>query len=151
MKNLTFIASLVFLVIGFLTGCSEEGEEIPVTSFYCTVDYVEFTSVTSAIIKFETEFNGVKQPYFLPREYKTDSNNFFVGNELVSILNFRQNGNKASFVFEYGNALDFFCANLFDYLPKHSHDDFSATAEKSFDDKNVGRWKIRKKQAIEVN
>jgi len=44
--------------------------------------------------------------------------------------------------------LVFFCANLFDIVPEHTHDDFEAEAELETSSKVVGKWKIKRKKSI---
>ena len=64
---------------------------------------------------------------------------------------FDQKENIATFVFEYGDNLGFFCAQIFESLPQHIHYSFDAEAELITTGKNVGKWKIKKDLILERN
>ena len=70
-----------------------------------------------------------------------------IGDDLVYIRDFRTSKGGARFRFEYGESLGFFCAQIFEELPVHIHQNFDAEAELETlpTDKGVGRWKIKKK------
>ena len=114
----------------------------------CTVDYVEFIDDSNVIVKFDTTFNGVTNSYYWRYNYVQDKNNYFIGDKLVNIYNFFQEGNDATFTFEYGENLGFFCIPLFEFLPEHIHFTFDAEAEKELSGKTVGRWKIKKRNNL---
>lgn len=82
--------------------------------------------------------------------YTANKGTFRVGNDLVRIANFVQNGNQATFEFYYGENLGPFCADLFDAVPTHAHDPFQAEATREISDKGIGKWKIKKKRKISV-
>jgi len=132
------------LLATLLVYCSEE-ETTPADYFLCTVDYVEFVDDTNAIVKFDTTLGEVTSSYYGKYTYTVENNNYYIGDDLVSILNFDANGNNATFVFEYGENLGFFCATLFESLPPHVHYTFDAEAERTITGKGVGKWKIKKR------
>lgn len=132
---------LLFLM---LIGCSKE-EENPADYFQCTVDYVEFIDASNVIVKFETTLGNQTNYYFGRYTYVKETNNYYIGDDLVTISNFSQKGNTATFVFEYGDNLGFFCATIFEALPEHIHYTFDAEAETTSSAKVVGRWKIRRR------
>jgi hypothetical protein len=127
--------------------CSKEKDETS-DEFECTVDYIEFINTTSAIVKFDTTNEGETRSFYGRYNYEGEGGSFVLGDQMVIIKDFKQDGNNATFVFEYGENLGFFCANIFETLPGHSHDNFSAEAVKENSGRNVGRWKIKKKTAI---
>jgi hypothetical protein len=135
--------SLIILFLFY--SCSKETID---DNFLCTVDYVEFVNDSSVIVKFDTTLNGVTNSYFGKFNYVQDKNNYFIGDELVNIYDFIQEGNNATFTFEYGENLGFFCATLFETLPEHIHFTFDAEAEKDSTGKSVGRWKIKKRNNL---
>lgn len=137
---------VIFLVL-FLSSCSTE--DIIDSEFSCSVDYIEFTSSTNAIVKFDVSHMGESASYFVDAAYVTNGNDYYIGDSLVNILGFSSKGSSATFDFEYGSSLGPFCMELFEAIPMHSHDAFAATAERSDTSKGVGRWKITKKSKID--
>jgi len=139
---LKFSHYLIFAAI--LIGCSIDGE-VDDDFFECTVDYIEFVDDTNVIVRFETTL-GVETNYYYGRyTYSKIGSDYLIGDNMVQIKGFKSAGNQASFTFEYGENLGFFCASIFEVLPEHIHFTFDAEAELSDSSKNVGRWKIRKK------
>ena len=70
------------------------------------------------------------------------------GEDLVYIRDFQSTAKGgATFRFEYGEALGFFCAQVFEELPIHIHQNFDAEADLEIlpTDRGVGKWKIKKK------
>ena len=49
------LISILFILIS----CSSENDELVETQFICTVDYVEFTSNSSAFVMFDVIVNGI--------------------------------------------------------------------------------------------
>ena len=103
-----------FLIIFIsLLSCSKdenESDDLSTDNFLCTVDYIEILDDSNAIVKFTTTLGDVTRPYYGRYTYKKTGNDYFIGDDLVNILNFNQIGNSATFVFEYGDNLGFFCA-----------------------------------------
>lgn len=130
----------------FFISCNKE--EQSTDHFLCTVDYVEFVDISNVIVKFETTYKGVTRPYFGKYTYLKENNNYYIGDQMVSILNFSQQENEATFIFSYGENLGYFCATLFETLPEHIHFTFDAEAEKVISGKSVGKWKIKKKTTL---
>ena len=114
----------------------------------CTVDYVEFTSDVSANVKFDVIVDGVSDSFIAKHSYTTQNSNYLIGDNIVNIYNFLQNGNEANFDFEYGLNLGAFCAELFPNIPAHEHNPFVAEAIKNLNGKNLGKWKIKKKTTL---
>ena len=136
----------LFLFFSLIVNCSpEETEE---TEFICTVDYIEIKLNNLAVVKFDVEYKGKKDSYILEQNFIQEESNYFIGDKLVNIMNFSAKGNQASFDFEYGKYLGPFCVDLFSDIPMHDHDAFIAEADKIITDKNIGRWKIKKKTSI---
>lgn len=142
MRNLLLIASF------FILACSNSDDDLPDDYFLCTVDYVEFVDDSNAIVKFETTLGDLTHPFYGRYTYTKEGNNYFIGDDLVNITNFSQKGNEATFVFEYGENLGFFCASIFEALPAHVHYTFDAEAAIEITAKGVGRWKIKKKSNL---
>lgn len=139
----------IFIAVFFvLLGCSPENEEVVEAQFICTVDYVEFTSNTSAVVKFDVIVDGISDSYNAKHLYSTQSSNYFIGDNIINIYNFVDKGNDATFDFEYGSNLGAFCAELFPNIPAHDHNPFAAEAVKELSGKNLGRWKIKKKTTL---
>jgi len=137
---------LLFIAIACLS------DEIDEPDFVCTVDYIEFKLNNLAVIKFDVEFGGAKDSYFVEQTYQSEESNYYVGDKLINILNFTTKGEQeASFIFEYAENLGPFCVDLFSDIPIHSHDSFSGEAEKVLNGKNLGKWKIKKKTKLERN
>ncbi|MDC0875179.1 hypothetical protein OAP64_06055 [Flavobacteriaceae bacterium] len=135
------------LILFGILSCSEK-ELAEVVPIICTVDYVQFLDAGTVIVKFDTTVFGSKESYTITQGYKTVQGNYLIGDELVRIENFSSKGTKASFDFYYDTKLGFFCANLFDIIPEHTHDDFEAEAELETTSKVVGKWKIKRKKSI---
>jgi len=135
----------IFLI---LISCSSENDELVETQFICTVDYVEFTSNSSAFVKFDVIVDGISDSFIAEHSYSTQNSNYLIGDNIVNIYNFIQNGNEASFDFEYGLNLGAFCAEIFPNIPAHEHNPFAAEAIKDLNDKNLGKWKIKKKTTL---
>ena len=118
---------ILFLYIFITTlSCSTENDELVEAQFICTVDYVEFTSNESANVKFDVIVDGISDSYIAKHSYSTKNTNYLIGDNIVNIYNFIQNGNEASFDFEYGLKLGAFCAELFPNIPSHEHNSFAA-------------------------
>ena len=139
---------LLFAAILFILGCSNTEDEVDSDYFLCTVDYVEFIDETHAIVKFETTLGDVTNPFYGRYTYTKEGDNYFIGDDLVNITNFTQKGSEATFVFEYGENLGFFCASIFETLPEHIHYTFDAEAEVEVTSKVVGRWKIKRRNNL---
>jgi hypothetical protein len=140
---------ILFLYIFISTlGCSKENDELVEAQFICTVDYVEFTSDEAALVKFDVIVDGISDSYIAKHSYSTQNSNFFIGDKIVNIYNFSENGNEALFDFEYGSNLGAFCVELFPDIPMHEHNPFAAEAIKDLNGKNIGRWKIKKKTTL---
>ena len=143
-------SSISVCVLSFIpfNSCSKENEELAEAQFICTVDYVEFTSDVTANVKFDVIVDGISDSYIAKHSYSTQNSNYLIGDNIVNIYNFIQNGNEASFDFEYGLNLGAFCAELFPNIPAHEHNSFAAEAIKDLTGKNLGKWKIKKKTTL---
>lgn len=146
----TMNKKLFFYFLIFITCSTNEIEENNVESnnFLCTVDYVNFVNDSNAIVKFETTLGNTTNPFFGRYTYTKEGKDLLIGNELVNIYDFDQKENIATFVFEYGDNLGFFCAQIFESLPQHIHYTFDAEAELITTGKNVGKWKIKKRSNL---
>jgi len=142
------LLSICILSFALIISCSKENDELVQVQFICTVDYVEFTSDVSANVKFDVIVDGISDSYIAKHSYSTQNSNYLIGDNIVNIYNFIQNGNEASFDFEYGLNLGAFCAELFPNIPAHEHNPFAAEAIKDLNDKNLGKWKIKKKTTL---
>jgi hypothetical protein len=140
---------MVVIICLILLGCSSNNDEVVEAQFVCTVDYIEFTSDESAIVKFDVIVDGISDSFTAKHSYTTQNSNYFIGDEIVNIYNFVNKGNKATFDFEYGSNLGPFCAELFSNIPFHNHYPFAAEADKDASVKNTGRWEIKKKRRLE--
>ena len=158
MKKLLYPFSLVLTTFIILYSCSAEEEDIHDNNhenfFECTVDFVQFVDNENAIVRFETTL-GDQTNYFYGRySYVKDGNDYEIGDDLVYIRNFELAAKgEATFRFIYGESLGFFCAQIFETLPVHIHQNFDAEAELVIDpsDKGVGKWRIRKKNNYSLN
>jgi len=144
-KSKTMKNKLIILIFFFLISCSSANDELVEAQFVCTVDYVEFTSNSSAFVKFDVILDGISDSFIAEQTYNTQGSNFLIGDKIVNIYNFSADGNQATFDFEYGENLGSFCVDLFPNIPMHNHNPFAAEAVKDLSGKNVGRWKIKKK------
>lgn len=136
---------LVLLYLFFFSiGCQKD----PAPSFSCDVDYVEIIDQTTARVFFEVSQDDVRRNYTVESSYTSRNNSYTIGDQLVLIENFVVNGNQATFDFYYGENLGAFCATLFDAVPPHNHDAFTATAERSTSGKGIGKWKIKQKRTL---
>jgi len=144
-QSLLSICILSFILI---YSCSKENDELVEVQFICTVDYVEFTSDVSANVKFDVIVDGISDSFIAKHSYSTQNSNYLIGDNIVNIYNFLQNGNEANFDFEYGLNLGAFCAELFPNIPAHEHNPFAAEAIKDLNGKNLGKWKIKKKTTL---
>jgi hypothetical protein len=140
--------SICILSFALIISCSKENDELVQVQFICTVDYVEFTSDVSANVKFDVIVDGISDSYIAKHSYSTQNSNYLIGDNIVNIYNFLQNGNEANFDFEYGLNLGAFCAELFPNIPAHEHNPFAAEAIKNLNGKNLGKWKIKKKTTL---
>lgn len=145
--SLSFL-SICILSFALIISCSKENDELVQVQFICTVDYVEFTSDVSANVKFDVIVDGISDSYIAKHSYSTQNSNYLIGDNIVNIYNFLQNGNEANFDFEYGLNLGAFCAELFPNIPAHEHNPFAAEAIKDLNGKNLGKWKIKKKTTL---
>jgi len=145
--SLSFL-SICILSFILIYSCSKENDELVQVQFICTVDYVEFTSDVSANVKFDVVVDGISDSYIAKHSYSTKNSNYLIGDNIVNIYNFLQNGNEANFDFEYGLNLGAFCAELFPNIPAHEHNPFAAEAIKDLNGKNLGKWKIKKKTTL---
>ena len=136
------------LIIGlsllFLSQCNQKEDN----SFECTVEYVEFVNASTARVQFVTHLDGVSRTYTVELPYAEARGRITVGDDIVYIENFTARGDTANFDFYYGENLGFFCADLFDVLPEHLHTGFSAEAIRDLSTRTVGKWVIKRKQAI---
>ena len=98
------LSLLSFCVLSFILfySCSKENNDSVEVQFICTVDYVEFTSDVSANVKFDVIVEGISDSYIAKHSYSTQNKNYLIGDNIVNIYNFLQNGNEANFDFEYG-------------------------------------------------
>jgi len=145
--SLSFL-SICILSFALIISCSKENDELVQVQFICTVDYVEFTSDVSANVKFDVVVDGISDSYIAKHSYSTQNSNYLIGDNIVNIYNFLQNGNEANFDFEYGLNLGAFCAELFPNIPAHEHNPFAAEAIKDLNGKNLGKWKIKNKTTL---
>lgn len=145
--SLSFL-SICILSFALIISCSKENDDLVQVQFICTVDYVEFTSDVSANVKFDVIVDGISDSYIAKHSYSTQNSNYLIGDNIVNIYNFLQNGNEANFDFEYGLNLGAFCAELFPNIPAHEHNPFAAEAIKDLNGKNLGKWKIKKKTTL---
>ena len=148
MKFTLSLLSVCVLSFILFYSCSKENNDSVEVQFICTVDYVEFTSDVTANVKFDVIVDGISDSYIAKHSYSTQNSNYFIGDNIVNIYNFAQNGNEASFDFEYGLNLGAFCAEIFPNIPAHEHNPFAAEAIKDLNDKNLGKWKIKKKTTL---
>lgn len=148
MKFTLSLLSVCVLSFILFYSCSKENNDSVEVQFICTVDYVEFTSDVTANVKFDVIVDGISDSYIAKHSYSTQNSNYLIGDNIVNIYNFIQNGNEASFDFEYGLNLGAFCAELFPNIPAHEHNPFAAEATKDYNGKNLGRWKIKKKTTL---
>lgn len=146
---------IYFIFLLSLFSCKESDDEfsgvvndINEDFFECTVDFVQFLDEENVVVRFETTL-GKQTNYFYGRyNYTKDGNNYRIGDNLVLINNFQNiSAKKAKFRFIYGESLGFFCAQIFEELPVHIHQNFDAEAELEIlpTDRTVGKWKIKKK------
>jgi hypothetical protein len=137
---------LLFIFLPFIS-CGED-DDIDNNFFECTVDFVQFVDEENAIVRFETTLGDETNYYYGRYAYNLNDNDYKVGDDLVYIRDFQSTSKGvATFRFEYGEALGFFCAQVFEELPIHVHQNFDAEADLEVlpTDKGVGRWKIKKK------
>lgn len=139
---------LLFVGLTFIS-CEGVDDDIENDFFECTVDFVQFVDDENAIVRFETTL-GEETNYFYGRyAYDLDNDDdYAIGDDLVYIRDFQNTANGvATFRFEYGEALGFFCAQVFEELPIHIHQNFDAEADLEIlpTDRGVGKWKIKKK------
>ena len=139
---------LLFVGLTFIS-CEGVDDDIENDFFECTVDFVQFVDDENAIVRFETTL-GEETNYFQGRyAYDLDDDDdYAIGDDLVYIRDFQNTANGvATFRFEYGEALGFFCAQVFEELPIHIHQNFDAEADLEIlpTDRGVGKWKIKKK------
>jgi hypothetical protein len=138
---------LLLLLLTTMVSCSGD-DEIDADFFECTVDFVQFVDDENAIVRFETTLGDETNYYYGRHTYTVDGNDYAIGDNLVYIRDFQTTvKGGATFRFEYGQALGFFCAQVFEELPIHIHQNFDAEAELETlpTDKGVGKWKIKKK------
>jgi hypothetical protein len=158
MKKLYLLSIITLMAFVLIYSCSTEEEDIHDINhedfFECTVDFVQFVDDQNAIVRFETTL-GDQTNYFYGRySYVKDGNDYEIGDDLVYIRNFELAAKgEATFRFIYGESLGFFCAQIFETLPVHVHQNFDAEAELVIDpaDKGVGKWRIRKKSNYSSN
>lgn len=140
--------TLSFLLLIPLIYCSKSNNGVDEDFFECTVDFVQFVDEENAIVRFETTLGNETNYYYGRYPYTLEGNDYSIGDDLVYIRNFESTANGgATFRFEYGTSLGFFCAQIFEELPVHIHQNFDAEAELETlpTDKGVGRWKIKRK------
>ena len=116
--------------------------------FECTVDYVQFVDEENVIVRFEITLVKQTNYFYWRYSYIKDGNNYTIGDDIVYIVNFQTVSDKeAKFRFIYGGSLGFFCAQVFEELPVHIHQNFDAEAELEIlpTERVVGKWKIKKK------
>jgi hypothetical protein len=137
---------LLFIFLTFIS-CGED-DDIDNNFFECTVDFVQFVDEENARVRFETTLGDETNYYYGRYAYNLNDNDYEAGDDLVYIRDFQSTSKGvATFRFEYGEALGFFCAQVFEELPIHVHQNFDAVADLEVlpTDKGVGRWKIKKK------
>lgn len=140
--------SISFLGLFLLIYCSKSDDRVEEDFFECTVDFVQFVDEENAIVRFETTLGDETNYYYGRYPYSVNENDYLIGDDLVYIRDFQTTAKGgATFRFEYGASLGFFCAQIFEELPVHIHQNFDAEAELEIlpTDKGVGRWKIKKK------
>lgn len=135
---------MLFLPVIF--SCAKKDDQKPVYS--CEADYVHFIDFNTAQINFIVSLEGVEKNYIVDANYQKQDNNFEIGDQLINIENFTQQGDEASFDFYYGANLGPFCMQLFDAIPMHTHEAFNAEANLDLNSKNVGKWNIKRKRSI---
>lgn len=122
--------------------------------FECTVDFIQFVDDQNAVVRFETTLGNQTNYYYGRYYYIKDGNDYAIGDDLVYIRNFESTAKGgATFRFVYGESLGFFCAQIFETLPVHIHQNFDAEAELDLDpvNKGVGKWRIKKKSNYSSN
>lgn len=140
--------SLSFLFLLLLIFCSQSNGDVDEDFFECTVDFVQFVDEENAIVRFEVTLGEETNHFYGRYTYTINENDYLIGDDLVYIRNFQTKANgKATFRFEYGESLGSFCAQIFEELPVHIHQNFDAEAELETlpTDRGVGKWKIKKK------
>lgn len=136
---------LLFLSLSlFFLACQKDNE----ANFSCDVDYVEIIDATTARVVFEVSQDKLVRNYSVDSNYTASDNNYVIGDQLILLENFIVNGNEATFDFYYGENLGAFCADLFEAVPPHEHQAFTAQAERSLSGKGIGKWKIKQKRTI---
>ena len=143
MKN--YLLCLLLLSL-FYISCAKKDDQAP--AYSCEADYVHFIDANTARINFIVSLEGVKKNYIVDANYQKQNNNFDIGDQLINIENFSQQGDEASFDFYYGSNLGPFCMQLFDAIPMHTHEAFNAEANLDLNSKNVGKWNIKRKRSI---
>ena len=139
---------LSLLFVFTIVACGGDIDDVDDDFFECTVDFVQFLDEQNAIVRFETSLGNETNYYYGRYTYTVDGNDYFIGDDLVYIRDFQTTAKGgATFRFEYGETLGFFCAQIFQELPVHIHQNFDAEAELETlpIDRGVGKWKIKKK------
>ena len=140
---------LLLLFIGLMfISCDGVDDDLDNDFFECTVDFVQFVDNENAIVRFEITLGEETNYYYVRYAYDLDDDDYAIGEDLVYIRDFQSTAKGgARFRFEYGKALGFFCAQVFEELPIHVHQNFDAEADLEVlpTDRGVGRWKIKKK------
>ena len=150
MRNLLYLYLFSLLSVVLIYSCQKEDihDSNHEDFFECTVDFVQFVDDQNAIVRFETTLGEQTNYYYGRYAYVKDGNDYAIGDDLVYIRNFESTTKRgATFRFVYGESLGFFCAQIFETLPVHVHQNFDAEAELVTDptDKGVGKWRIKKK------
>ena len=101
--------------------------------------------VFSVSLAGETKFYNVTENYTVNNQLMT------IGDNLIHINEFTAKGETATFDFYYGENLGPFCMELFSAIPMHSHNAFNAEADRVISEKNLGKWKIKKKRQLPSN
>ena len=140
MKKKLLYLSMVLICLA----CQKDNE----INFSCDVDYVEIIDGTTARVVFEVTQDNTVKNYTVDSNYTRRENDYIIGDQLVVLENFVVDGNEATFDFYYAENLGAFCADLFNAVPPHDHEAFTAQAEKSLTGKGIGKWKIKRKSAI---
>ena len=150
-----FLITTLVLIISF--GCSNELEDISIDEDYtCTVDTVSFLSESTSKsgrveVVFSVSLAGDTKFYNVTENYTVNNRLMTIGDNLIHINEFTAKGETATFDFYYGENLGPFCMELFSAIPMHSHNAFNAEADRVISDKNLGKWKIKKKRQLPSN
>ena len=156
MRKLAYQTIFILTSLVLIYSCEKEdiNDKNHENFFECTVDFIQFVDDQNAVVRFETTLGNQTNYYYGRYHYIKDGNDYAIGDDLVYIRNFESTAKGgATFRFVYGESLGFFCAQIFETLPVHIHQNFDAEAELDLDpaNKGVGKWRIKKKSNYSSN